>query len=209
MRLTDTELLPFPDCTDPGDGALDLQVLAEAIDAKLVASFANFRKVVNVPCALWTLSVNATGFVNGDPSPINFDQLVFQSPQLAVTGPSTGVLIYTPGYYFVGMFLNASPSGGTTANADVTAMIEWKGDLNTPIGAQSRELFLTRNYLSVSASESATVCMVVRQEFDGTALLNGGGLLTGYIWHQNAASTMTVNATSRLWAFKICDLEDN
>lgn len=208
METTDTQRLPFPECVDPGVGALDLQVLAEAIDAKLVTAFANFRAVVNRPAFIVGLSANQTGFASGSPGQdITWSTTIWNST--VALGIGAGVLFYEPGYWMLGTWVSASPSGGTTANSRYSVRLTYQGALLTPIGGESDELVGTINYQSSTGGEDQVVTHLVRQEFNDTTSFSGGGHVSVNIYHENVASTLTVTSTSIVWGFKVSDLEDS
>lgn len=209
MRSTDTQALPFPDCEDPGAGALQLQVLAEAIDAKLVAHFAAYRAIVNRPAFIVGLNVLQTGFASGSPgSPVIWERVLFNS---AITGDpigSSAVLFYQPGYWLVGAYLSSIPSGGVTANSEIHLELKYRGDLVAPIGGSILETWATTNFQSNTGGEHQVSTALVRQEFDDLTSFSGGGSLTLNVRHENVASTVNVNTATLMWGFKVCELED-
>ena len=206
MNLTDTQDLPYPDCEDPGDGALDLQILAEAIDAKLSASFAGFRVIANRPAFYVNLSTNVGGYTAGSYASIPFDTVLFNSAD--TSGVSSSMTIYETGYWIIGGYLLSNPAAGVTANSNVSAWLTWRGDLVAPLGGSYTETWRTVNWQSSTGGEYQCATGLVRQEYDGTADHSGGGTVALGISHQNVASTVTVAATTSMWAFKVSDLED-
>lgn len=209
MNQTDEIQLPYPECEDPGNGALDLQVLAEAIDAKLVDQFARFRAVVNRPTFVFGLSAPQTGIVNGASSPgdtINFDTIVYQS-NVQHNGPSGIFTIFTPGYWMLGIFCLATQSGGTTADAQMTTTMQITQDSPVFLGSTTVSDVSTRTYVS-GLGNHHTVIDVIRQDYDGTVALDGGAQVFAGFWHANAASTVTIQSSSLIWGVKICDIED-
>src|SRR6476660_8368670 len=62
MELTPNLRLPYPDDNDPGDGALDLQVFAEATDAAITAQLVALRANINKPCRVAMLNTPTAGF---------------------------------------------------------------------------------------------------------------------------------------------------
>lgn len=201
MEVTDSQLLPYPEGTDPGDGALDLQVLAEAIDAKLVAAFANFRSVVNAPVFMTRLSANQTGIVSGVTTTIQFDQIVYDTT--GTSDPATPPFSRT-GYYRVGSYVSSNPSGGITANSSVRTFIVYRRQLITPFLGFTEEFFDTTTYQSSTGGEEQSAEGLIRVD----ALDSPGSSIRCDILHANAASTLNVIAGSRMWFYWVSDLED-
>lgn len=205
MDITNTQSLPYPDCNDPGDGALDLQVLAEAIDAKLVDAFANFRAVVNRPAFIVGLSANQTGFASGSTADITWDTIVWDSTPTGV-GTGSGITFFQPGYWMLGCWISSVPSGGVTANSKLLIRMTFRGDLYVPVGGVHTESTAAANFQSNTGGEDIVVTQLVRQEYDNYPA--GGGSVTISLSHANVASTLTVNSTSLVWGFKVSNLED-
>lgn len=208
VDITNTQSLPYPDCNDPGDGALDLQVLAEAIDAKLVDAFANFRAIVNRPAFIVGLLANQTGFASGSTADIVWDNVIWDSTTIGV-GVGSGITFTDPGYWMLGCWISSVPSGGVTANSKLLIRMSYRGDLYIPVGGVHTESTAAANFQSNTGGEDIVVTQLVRQEYDGVALPGtGGGSVTINLSHGNVASTLTVNSTSLVWGFKVCNLED-
>jgi hypothetical protein len=206
MDITNTQSLPYPDCNDPGDGALDLQVLAEAIDAKLVAAFANFRAIVNRPAFIVGLSANQTGFASGSTADIIWDTTIWDSTPTGIGGLGSGVSFFQPGYWMIGCWISSVPSGGVTANSKLLIRMTYQGDLLVPVGAVHTESVAAANFQSNTGGEDVVVTQLVRQEADNFP--GSSGIVTISLSHANVASTLSVNSTSMVWGFKVCDLED-
>jgi len=206
METTANQNLPYPECVDPGAGALDLQVLAEAIDAKLVTAFENFRAVVNRPAFIVGLSANQTGFASGSTADIVWDTKIWDSTTIGV---GAGVTFGDPGYWMIGCWISSVPSGGVTANSKLLIRLSYRGDLYVPVGAVHTESTAAANFQSNTGGEDVVVTQLVRQEYDGvTSPGSGGGAVIVNLSHANVASTLTVNSTSLVWGFKVCNLED-
>jgi hypothetical protein len=134
MDSTPLEHLPFPEPNDPGNGALDLQILAEAIDAKATIQLAELRTVVNKPIRVTTLT--ATGgtpvsansqsdvFIMGAP---NWSSLYDSSTSFSLRSESMDGVGTTPGIYRVGCFLITNPTGavnnGTARHIRIEATV--------------------------------------------------------------------------------------
>lgn len=204
MNLTDSQDLPYPDENDPRNGALQLQVLAEAIDAKLVAQFAAYRAVVNRPAFIASLTGTQT-FASGV-SFITWDTFLFNSAITSAVGSS--IVVYQTGYWMIGSFMQSNPSGAITANSRVENIITWTADLVLPLGGQAVDTVRSTNFQSSTGGEYQTASLLVRQEYDGSTDFTGGGDISLAINHANLASSVTVATSTILWGFKVCDLED-
>ena len=115
MDETNSQDLPYPEINDPAARALQLQILAEAIDAKLVAQFAAVRTVLNPVAALVNLSVTQTGIPSGEtPNTVFFDQILYQSGAWGLT--PTYLFFPETGYYRIGAYTVTTASGAFTLN---------------------------------------------------------------------------------------------
>lgn len=204
MNQTPSQHLPYPDEDDPANGALQLQVLAEAIDAKLVSEFAQFRAVVNRPAFI--ANITSTQSFGSPGGSISWDTFSFNS--MTSTGTGSLISIYEPGYWMVGAFMQSNPSGGITADSYLYAQLTWTDDLVLPLGATTTDQFYATNFQSSTGGEYQTVVGIVRQEYDGVVSRDGRGLLALDIIHANVASSVVVATSTFMWGFKISDLED-
>lgn len=204
MEVTDSQLLPYPEGTDPANGALDLQVLAEAIDAKLTAAFAAYRTVVNCPVFMTRLSTNQTGIASGVSTTINFDQIIYDTT--GAESPSANIPIFTrTGYYRVGSYVVSNPSGGVTANSSVRTFIVCQRQLVTPLFGTAQEFFDSTTYQSSTGGEEQSAQGLLRID----SVSNPGlSFIRCDILHLNAASTVNVIAGSRMWFHWVSDLEN-
>jgi hypothetical protein len=204
VNETDTQDLPYPEINDPANGALQLQLLAEAIDAKLVTQFALYRGIVNR--STFIAGLTGTQSYSSGLSTLSWDTFLYNSADTSSVG--SDITIYETGYWMVGAFLQTNPAGGITANSTCNAFLLWNADLVLPLGDTLNEQWVKANFQSSTGGEHQTVTGIVRQEYDGTANHDGGGRLSLALFHANVASNVVVQTTSLLWAFKICELED-
>lgn len=210
MEQTGSQHLPYPDGNDPGNWALELQVLAEAIDAKLVDQFADFRTVINAPALVVQLSATATGFAAGIDNEVLFDQVLYKSGNWQLD-PNYLVFPET-GYYRVGAFLIAVPSGAVTANSSIYTTVKYAYVPSYPFYSYTTEEHITRNWQSsVASGEYMTVEALIRVDavnpFPSNSFPTDYSLARTTLTHSNVASTVNVTGGSKMWAFKVSELE--
>lgn len=201
MRLTDSQLLPFPEANDPGDGALDLQVLAEAINAKLVAEFANFRSVLNDrQLEVVTLTSDFGPITSGGTgTAISFDTVVFTSD-----GGGTTIFfdptVTAGGIYAMGCFIISNPTGAITANSYrktlLTATLYNGPSLNT----FTTQTWASEVYETSSAGEYQNLMAVFYAPFPALSSVNA------LFQHGNTASTVNVKANSFMWLQRLGEI---
>ncbi len=210
MDQTESQQLPYPEDNDPANWALQLQVLAEAIDAKLVADFAAFRDVINVPALVVNLSANQTGIpTTGDD--VYFDQVLYMNGNWTLT-PSYLVFPET-GYYRIGAYVVANPSGAVTANSSVITVLRYVYVPSYPFYSRTEEDFETRNWQSSTGGEHMVSEGLIRVDavnpFPSSTSPSDYSMARVRITHANAASTMDVIAGSKMWGYKVSELESN
>lgn len=211
MDQTASQQLPYPEINDPADEALQLQVLAEAIDAKLVAQFAAQRRVANPPCAIVNLSANQTGVVAGTATQIFFDQILYQ--QGAWLLAPTSLFFPETGYYRCGAYMLSGPSGAATLGSSLVLTMRYPYVQALPFSSYTVEEFEEQNFQSgTTGNEHQLAEGLVRVDVVNTAPGNFSPIdysgIAAYILHSNAASAVTVVAGSKMWAYKVGELED-
>lgn len=205
MDVTDTQLLPYPEQNDPADDALDLQILAEAIDAKLVSQFANFRSILNTEVFISTLAVDETGFTS-TPAEVTFDTTLYNS----TTNSSNsffpeGPFFATTGYYRVGTYIVSAPAGAVNANTSRFVYLEYRQQLALPPGTVNLDQWVTLNWEPNTGNRENQVAegLVRVDNVDSP-----GSFLHTLFASGNTSSTTTVFAGSMLWFYKVSELED-
>jgi hypothetical protein len=116
MDQTDSQLLPFPEDNDFAAGALQLQALAQAIDAKLVSLNARFDDVLNRPVFIRRNSTTQNVGANNGVS-INVPQVVFQSFDTGTSSSTVRLNAWPTGIYVCGGYVNTNPIGAVNANS--------------------------------------------------------------------------------------------
>jgi hypothetical protein len=201
MESTDTQILPYPEQDDPADDALDLQVLAEAIDAKLVASFADFRAILNNEVFIATLTANQTGF-GATPTEIVFDSTLYDSTVDGVDFPESP-FFSTTGYYRIGTYVISVPAGAVNVNTERLTYLEFRQQLALPPGSVVIEQWVTTNWESNTSGEHQVAEGLIRVD----SVENPGSFLHVLFLSGNTSSTTTVFAGSMLWFYKVSELE--
>jgi hypothetical protein len=207
MNLTDSQFFPYPGDFDPGDGALDLQVLAEAIDAKLVSEFAAFRAVRNKWVLIQSRGSTLGGFASGSTTTnfpattaISFDTIVYSTH---VSSASSIIFLSTadPGYFRIGLYVASNPSGTVNANTYRTSQITANIGTGAPTFGTTVENYYVTNYESSTGGEHQYVEAMIRVEnpdFSSVQFLFG---------HANTGSTLNVNQGSLSWIYRVSGLE--
>ncbi len=202
MEVTDTQGFPYPGPLDPGNGALDLQIFAEAVNAKLIASFADFRAVLNNQVKIIGLIANVGGFINGIETEIPFDNILYDN-----TGSPSNLVGFTEeGYYRIGAFILSNPSGAVTVNSLRLTRLQFRQQLTIPFSAVVFEDWFTQNYESNTGSEYQTIEGLVRV----SSVQPPGSFLRVLFTSFNAGSTTTIiggTNGSLLWFYKVSNLE--
>lgn len=212
MDETNSQELPYPEINDPAADALQLQVLAEAIDAKLVAKFAEIRTVLNPVAALVNLSVTQTGIPSSEtPNTVFFDQIVYQSGSWGLA--PTYLFFPETGYYRIGAYTVTTASGAFTLNSRVEMTLNYPYIQAFPFTTVTTEYYTSQNFQSGSTAsehqvaEALVRCDVVNTLPSGLSPLNYSGISTTIV-SSNVASTLNVIAGSKMWAYKVSELED-
>lgn len=196
MKITSSQGLPYPQINDPGDGALDLQVLAEAIDAKATAQLAGYRSVLNdrqVDVMTTTvdnsaIGANVKGFVTYNSS--------LYSAGTAPTFPSFEVGS-TAGIYVIGAYQISNPTGAVTLNSFRDLFIEVRLYQGAVLNTFITETYQSRVYETNTGGEHQTlVCVVnVPDPSNSTVVVQ--------FQHANAASSAQVKAGSIFWIYQV------
>lgn len=209
MEQTSSQHLPYPDENDPAAWALQLQVLAEAIDAKLVDDFAAFRNVINTPALVVNLSTNQTGIATtGDD--IFFDQILYMNGAWTLT--PTYLVFPETGYYRIGTYIVSNPSAGVTANSSVIVTLRYVYVPSYPFYSRTVEDFETRNWQSSTGGEHMVAEGLIRVDtvnpYPSSSSPSDYSMARVRIGHANVASTLNVIAGSKMWGYKVSELED-
>jgi hypothetical protein len=210
MEQTISQHLPYPGPNDPANAALQLQALAEAIDAKLVDQFAVARQAFNVPAIMVNLSANQTGVLNGTTTDILFDETVVEFGDWDLAPPFP--FFPETGYYRIGLFVNSIPSGAVTANSACTITLRYPYVQQIPYTLYTVESYQDRCYQSNTGGEYQLIEAMVRCDVVNTTPAYPSAQdysgISATINHANVASTVNVLAGSKMWAWKTSELED-
>lgn len=194
MKLTGSQLLPYPEPNDPGDGALDLQVLAEAIDAKLVTEFANFRSVLNGrQLEVVNLLADFGPFTSSaPPASVSFDNVVFTSdgggPTIQFDPTVTSGAVYAAGLYLI-----SNPTGTVTVNTHRSSRILVSLYNGPSLNTFTSQTWNVEVYETGTGGEHQQVMAVFYAPFPAQSLI------TPQFQHNNTGSSVNVLAGSYMW----------
>ncbi len=214
MEATPNEMIPFPDPNDPGNGALDLQLLAERVDLLAQAQQAELKRIINKPGRVLRLSANTAGIASGvtqDLMALGAWLPVFDSSlptSLTTYGFSNAGLGTTPGIYRIGAYLNVSITGALTANSlrqtGIYAAVP--SDATVFPATVSTKAAYSINYDPTGNLGQYTE-LEVYTPFPSHPLSVFGGTRYSLLFnHLNAASTVVVNAGSYAWIYRVADV---
>lgn len=218
MEVTPNEFLPYPTNNDPGNGALDLQVLAEAIDAATQGKLAHFRQIINRPARVRQLSANTGNMIPNINNDISIIGGAFWLPATYnSTGPVLGSNPYsslglgtTPGIYRAGACVISNPIGAVTAGSsrilEIDAIIP-SDPSNFPVSTVTRKAF-SITFETSTGSQYQTTELEFLTNFPGNnSSTFAGTQIAAFFNHQNAASNMQLLAGSTMWIYRVGDVE--
>lgn len=198
MKTTTTQGLPYPEINDPANGALALQALAEAINAKLVTDNATYDTILQVPTVVSTTSADQP-VGSGSTLFVNFNTDLFVSPQLSTLG--TDVKILQTGYWAAGYFMNLVATGAVDANSRRTTDLRVT-DITSPTNLVTQTLrWETETYDGNTAGGEFHSLAIAFPVYSATLCSFQCSFA-----HTNTSSTVAVKAGALLWAYRIGDL---
>lgn len=200
MKTTPSQGLPYPEINDPGDAALELQVLAEAIDAKVTAELAGYRSVLNgrqVDVMLSSVDnapVGSSVMIN-----VTYDTSLY-SDDLAPTFPAF-LPTAGPSLYVIGAYQISNPTGAVTANSFRDLFIQVQLYQGPVLNTFITETYQSRVYETNTGGEHQTLSCVVNVPYPANSSVSV------IFQHANAASTAAVKAGSIFWIYQIGTVE--
>ena len=211
MELTPNERFPYPDGNDPGNGALDLQILAEAIDAKVVTMLANFKSAINklmrVTVALGTGPNAVTANAFSDIFTIGAGQWskIYDSTGQATLDPaSMNGFGTTPGIFRMGCCLATNPTGtvngGTFRELRLSATVPLNDPSVFPLTTTIKRS-LSKVY-EASAGNTLQCC-----ELEFATAFPRSTTLNMEFQHGNTGSNVTTLAGTLMYVYRIGDIE--
>jgi hypothetical protein len=210
MDYTASQRLPYPTDYDPGAGALDLQILAESINDKLVEQFAAQRAIANTDVCLVNLSANQTGISSSVETQIFFNQTLFSSGSWLLN--PFMIFPQTTGYFRIGAYMTCNPSGTVNTGNPVFFHVDYNYVSAYPFTTVTPEKWYSLNYLSNTGGEHLVVEGLVRVDVPNATPSSSGALnysgIGAWILHGNGASTMSVLAGTKMWMYKVSELEN-
>lgn len=213
MDLTPHERFPFPEANDPGNGALDLQILAEAIDAKCVTMLADLRRIVNRPMRLVTLNGNGPNTIIANAF---FDMFTAGAGQWVSQIDTTGVLSFdvtqmsgmgtTPGVYRLGVIALTNPAVVVTANSIRTIR------LTATIPVSDPSVFPAPSTTAIKRSQTNVYeCGVgvtdMQCELEFATAFPQTTVLDAEITHANVGSNLVLLTGSVMYLYRVGDVD--
>lgn len=174
--------LPYPSSgNERGNGALDLQLLAERADYLLDGLDVSWAAQLAKPTLIMTLTTNVTGIAANDYFGVSMDT------QVVSKGGLTGTQSVFPppslaGWYLYTVCLSTVPSGTV---GSLRRQMEVRAQTTASGGGGLRTLEAWRMEEVDSTGDTNLALDVV-------VYLDGKTFIQPYIWH-NASSTLTVN----------------
>lgn len=199
MKKTDSQGLPYPEGEDFGLGSLDLQVLAEAVNTKLVADHARYDSILASQALVGTL-VSDYLITANQIYPILFDTTLYKSnPIWDAISPFFSMVGWVPGIYQTGMYIHSNPVGTVTVDTFRTIrlqLIDYRGP-----GAADRytEGWQLDNVESNTGGEFQTMHATFEMHSPERASL------VASFSHNNSGSSVHVKAASYWWVTRIGD----
>lgn len=217
MDLTLNEGLPFPGGYDPGDGALDLQVLAEAIDSNVALKMTHFRSIINRPCRISRLNATTGSMTAG----ANFNIYSVGSPNWVSLYNSTPSMLpganpfqsvglgSNAGIFHVGAFVQTNPIGAVTVNSERTLSIEAiiPGD-NTDYPVTTISKYSRSRTFETNAGSQFQMCeLQFFTPYPEVGTGASGTTITAQFFHANVASSVALFPGSLLWIYRAGDVD--
>lgn len=187
------------DGSDPAAIALIMQTDAETIDDTLtqvsdaLTGYNNRGWALATTTSSYTLGQTAFDFVDGQGLPGAPGLLGSSSESIQSFGISAPPF-FSPalpaGWYLAGAYASFQATGAVTANSRRNLGLAW---FSSTVGTDAYEYAINMVYESNTAGDAMTV----------TGMFYADGVteyqLDGFFWHNNAASTMQVNAGAKVW----------
>lgn len=185
---TRNQRLPYPaSANERGNGALDLQLLAERADALLDGLDTNWAAQLNKPSIVLTLTTPQTGLIISDYTGVLMDTLV-----VAKGGMSGLQTVFPPpslaGWWLYTACLSTRPSG-TIGGIRRQMEIRVQGTTPGGGGLKTLDTFRMEEFDNGVAAQDTVV------QGEAMIYLDGASFVQPYVFH-NAGSTLTVNANS-------------
>lgn len=178
---TRLQRFPYPSSSfERGNGALDLQQLAERVDYQLDGLDVSWPAQLTKPTLILTLTTPQTGLVANDYTGVLMDT------QVVSKGGLTGTQYPAPppalaGWYFYTVCLSTVPSGTV-------------GSLRRQMEVRVQGTGPSGNFATLESWRMEEVDSTgdTNLQFEMVLYLDGKSWVQPYVWH-NASSTLTVN----------------
>lgn len=206
MDETPVYSLPFPEDGDFANGALDLQVLAEAADTAISGVRANYLALARKPTSVWRSTVDQNVGVAGSAATIVFGSQVYTNDASFTSISTIKFPFPSSGLWTFGVMLNCVASGAATANTQRSLTLE----ADQPIGLNLFDY--TPFYFGDTVFESSTAggdfmtaCGIINFNLVSGTVANRW--LSATFQHNNTGSAMTIKAGATLFLHKLSNLD--
>lgn len=197
MLLTDSQGLPYP---EPEDfvSSLQLQTLAEAIDAKIQALNVGFDAVNARSARIVRLSANQTGLPSGTETQVLFDTYIYGSDpnhspnSISFDGFEAGL--------FMGGMYAAAQAPAPVVNTERWARLELLDYPGPAFSTEQITIWDDQSYETNTGGEDLNPVATFEVNTPEYATL------TGYIGHTNG-TVVTALLGTYMWVFRIGGLE--
>lgn len=199
MKTTFSQSLPYPEGEDYALGSLDLQVLAEAVNAKLVADHARYDSILATPLLIGSLSAPQNIGNNGQ-NVIIFDTVVYDTQQNGAIGPYFSMAAWPNGIYQAGVYCPSNPTGAVTVGSTRKLFIV----INDFRGPSSSDRYTEEWVVETLESNSAGEHQVIHASFE----IHSPERATVQAQFQefNTGSSVNILAGAYWWLARIGDL---
>jgi len=199
MELTPSQGLPFPSDEDFGNGALDLQFLAQTVDTKLFAKETALRSILYPPVKILG-AAGTPNLSNGVQNLVTFSRII----QNRGFNPGTDMTLLQSGTYMMGVFIEAQCVGTVSANTVRGVSLS----INLPIIPDPISGFVTQTATNSIVEPGTGNSLLTTQlifDYQAVAGISPGTPVVNY-FHTNTGSLMSVLNTSYIWLIKISEL---
>lgn len=204
MKSTFTQGFSYPESNDFGNGALDLQLLAEQFDAKMFAIQQGMSAELRPPTIAMSSTNNSITVTSGVNTEITamFNSIVYNNGFVNPVG--NGVVPPSPGSYMYGVLGNANATGTVTANT----LRDLSTQMFIPTGASLSSVYVkvvgdTANESGVAGGSFLNIVAVADIPNIPT---NPPRKIKVFFEHFNTGSAMQIQSGAILWCTKIANL---
>lgn len=224
MKTTNAYGLPYPEINDFGNGALDLQVFAEAADTQLAAVRSGLLAAQNTAGFILTTTADQTGVVGSgsEVAPFSDPTQNFWATGATSTIWTSGVIgqfgsLSVAGSYMFGAYMNLTATG--TVNAGSVRMLTLAAAVPANAAFTSQKIY---SYRSTAYEPNVGIgsFLCVSGMFDFQPISTSlPGSAVNYPYYLNAlspfwlgitsgntGSNLTIKANAKFWVVKVANI---